>query len=256
MQYKSLLKAAAGAALLVASSSQALTTYSEDFNAMNAADGAALGAGGGNWKIFANVFDGSGGYKFGYGVFDAPNGGAGFSAVASGEGAGGPSDQYINTYSDYNCCGLGGPSPEGHGNGTDRVEANIFQEQTVGAGDAGVWRFEFDAKLPGGGPLGANTTAAAFIKVLDPDLGFATTIFLQNDSTTLTDSAWETRFIDITIDGSMAGDILQFGFINTSENFEATGVYYDNVSFTAIPVPGAVWLFGSAIAGLFAARRR
>lgn len=35
----------------------------------------------------------------------------------------------------------------------------------------------------------------------------------------------------------------------------ASGTLYDNISITAVPVPGAVWLFGTALAGLIGLRR-
>ena len=79
----------------------------------------ALGLIGDGWRIFGTVFDGdpgnppNGNPKFGYGPFSAPNGGPAFSVVALGEGQGGEADQYINAYSDYNCCGPG-VTDEGH----------------------------------------------------------------------------------------------------------------------------------------------
>jgi hypothetical protein len=36
----------------------------------------------------------------------------------------------------------------------------------------------------------------------------------------------------------------------------ASGTFYDNISVSAVPVPSAVWLFGSALAGLVGLRRR
>jgi hypothetical protein len=36
----------------------------------------------------------------------------------------------------------------------------------------------------------------------------------------------------------------------------ASGTFYDNISVSAVPVPGAVWLFGSALAGIIGLRRR
>lgn len=36
----------------------------------------------------------------------------------------------------------------------------------------------------------------------------------------------------------------------------ASGTFYDNISVTAVPVPGAAWLFGSSLAGIAGLRRR
>ena len=35
-----------------------------------------------------------------------------------------------------------------------------------------------------------------------------------------------------------------------------SGTFYDNINVAAVPVPGAVWLFGSALAGFIGLRRR
>ena len=99
---KSLSTAAAttGALVLFATSASAqLSTYSQDFEGLGIADPAALA--GDNWDIFANVFDAGFGYLYGYGVFDAPNGGAGFSAIGTGDGGPAQGAQYFNAYSDY-----------------------------------------------------------------------------------------------------------------------------------------------------------
>ncbi len=238
---------ALAAGLIVSPASWALNAFSENFEGLNQADGAALANAG--WLAFGNVFDSGGSPLFGYGPFGAPNGGPGFSAVASGQGGAAQGAQQLVVYSDYNCCQ---PS-NGHFNGTDLVEANVFQEQTVNAGDVGsTWEFQFDAKR---GDIAGSTTALAFIKTLDPNAGFATTNFLTLDTTSLS-TDWNTFSIAIAIDAALTGQILQFGFLSVASNFEASGNFYDNVSFSQVPVPAALWLFMSGIAGLAAMRRR
>jgi hypothetical protein len=112
-----------------------LSNYSQDFEGLVQADGAALANDG--WLIFANVFNPGGGYLYGYGPFTAPNGGPGFSAVASGQGGASQGAQQLVVYSDYN--------NGDHANG-NIIEANVFQEQVIGAIDAGTqWVFQFDA---------------------------------------------------------------------------------------------------------------
>ena len=81
----------------------------------------------------------------------------------------------------------------------------------VGAADVGsTWIFEFDAKR---GDLGGGSSAAAFIKTLNPAAGYALTNFLQVDMTGVP-YAWDSYALSIFIDPSLEGQILQFGFVN------------------------------------------
>jgi len=114
--------------------------------------------------VFGNVFSPDhSSYYYGYGPFPAPNPGGGFSAIVTGEGGGGQGAQQLNIYSDYN--------NGDHANG-NLIEANVYHEQTIGAGDVGkTVVFMFDAKR---GNLAPPTTAAAFIKALNPMAGYAT----------------------------------------------------------------------------------
>jgi hypothetical protein len=151
-------------------------------------------------------------------------------------------------------CALGGnpTDDEGHGNGTDIVESLVFQEQTIGTGDIGsLWTFAFDAKE---GNIAGSSTAAAFIKVLDSTT-FETLAFLTFDTTNI-GTSWSGGSIDINIDAAWDGDLLQFGFLSTASNFEGSGVFYDNVSLTLVPIPAAAWLFASGLGLLGWVRRR
>ena len=65
-----------------------------------------------------------------------------------------------------------------------------------------------------------------FVKVLASDYS-ATLLNLTEPSTAGTNA------IFLTITESMVGGRLQFGFNNYSNNYEPSGMYYDNVSFTA-----------------------
>ncbi len=268
---------AAGFALLAGSSAFAAvpSTYSQDFEAMTP-NGMNMDLENDGWRVGANVYDAAGGnFKFFYGLFVAPNGGPGFSSVATGDAtSGGVGVNYLNIYSDYNCCGLGGGTPEGHGNGTDEVNALVLQEFTIDAADIGkTVTFTFEAKRPDfvddgfGGDLSSavgnnctnNCTANAFIKTLDPLNGFNTTNLLTEDMTTISQSAWGSYQLQLALtDPLLSGQLLQFGFESFSGNFSNTGVYYDNISVIAdggpvsvfVPVP-ALALFG--LAGLLAA---
>jgi hypothetical protein len=219
---------------------------------------------GDGWLISGLVFDGAGGFKFFYGNFDAPNGDASFSGVKTGEQGASQGTRYLNVFSDYGCCDLALDPADRQGHGDisqpyDRVESNVFQEMIVdGTTDAGLWSFSFDAKQPSalGCSLSPASTCGAFLRTLDPNAGFSESSRVDFDSTALSNSEWSSHVLDIAIDGSLAGHFLQFGFTSTSEQFDDTGVYYDNINFQVIPVPAAVWLFGSALGLLGFVRRR
>lgn len=230
---------AAGLLAPLATSSAALSNYSQNFEGLAALDPAALGNDG--WLVFGNVFSSGGGYLYGYGVFPAPNAGNAFSNIATGEGGPGQGAQQLVIFSDYN--------NGDHANG-NLIEANVFQERTIGASDVGSnVVFSFDAKL---GNLVAPTTALAFIKTLDPAQGYATTNFLTL-STTNIPNTWDTYSINFTITPNLVGQLLQFGFNSTATNYAGSGVFYDNINF-AVPTPGSLALLG--LGGLVATRRR
>jgi hypothetical protein len=234
---------AGAAALLVSAPSWALSTYSQNFEGLTQSDPAALSNDG--WLVFANVFSPDmSTYYYGYGPFGAPNPGGGFSAIASGQGGPGQGNQQLSVYSDYN------NTDHALGN---RIDANVFQQQAIVAGDVGqTFTFTFDAKL---GNLAGATTALAFIKTLNPSAGYATTNFVTANMTSIP-SAWGTYSLSLSIDPGLVGQLLQFGFENNASNYQSSGVFYDNINFAAVPVPGAAWLFGSAIAVLGGLRRR
>ncbi|ANM31248.1 hypothetical protein ABI59_19235 [Acidobacteria bacterium Mor1] len=211
-----------------------LSSYSQDFEGLDQTNPDALNQDG--WLIFANVFNADGSYAYGYGVFPAPNGGNGFSAIIPGPGdpnVGGPDqgEQQLSIYSDYNNAD--------HGIGRV-IEANVFQEQVVGAADVGTrWTFSFDATR---GNIEGATTARAWFKTLDPNAGFALTNFIWVDMTDVP-TTWDRYSVSIDIDAGLVGQILQFGFLNNATNYEGSAVYYDNIEFArAVSVdikPGA-----------------
>jgi hypothetical protein len=229
-----------------------LASYNQNFESLNMSSSSALADNG--WLVFGNVFTPAGGYLYGYGVFPAPNPGGGFSSIATGEGGANQGSQYINIYSDYN-------NANEHTNG-NLVEANVFQEQTIGAADVGLtYNFRFDHKASStAGPAGANTSTLAFIKVLDPNAGFATVYFGTFNTTTASTTNWsEGNQLSVTISNAWVGGAqphrLQFGFQATSTNFNPTGVFYDNLSFSAIPEPGSCGLLLAGLTAVLARRR-
>mgnify|MGYP001828970376 FL=1 len=232
-------------------SNAALSAYSQDFEGMDQLDPNVLGNDG--WLVFGNVSF-SGALLYQYGPFPAPNGcligAAAFSCVTIGEGGAAQGTQQLVVFSDY--------QNTDHGIG-NTIESNVFQEQTIGAGDVGkTMQFSFDAKL---GDIGGNSTASAFIKTLDPNNGYALTNFIEFDTTSIP-ITWGTFSLNIAIDAGLNGQLLQFGFLNEASFYESSGVVYDNVCFDeaggcgVVPVPAAVWLFGSALGLLGWIRRK
>lgn len=211
-------------------SQAALTPYSQDFEGLVQAAPNALSADG--WLIFANVFSPDmSSYYYGYGVFPAPNNTGGFCGVDFTPEPGYAAQDMV-VYSDYN---------NGDHAAGNRIEANVFQERLVGAGDVGsLWTFRFDAKM---GNLEAPTTALAFIKTLNPAAGYAMTNYITQNTTT-TPATWTNYTLNILIDPSLVGQILQFGFSNNCSNYKGSGVFYDNISFfnnVATPTKSTSW---------------
>ena len=93
---KNLANAFLAAAVLICmipAAAFALAPYSQDFEGMDQSSSSALADDG--WLIFGNVFSPGGDYLYGYGVFTAPNDGAGFCQVVLGEGGAEQGDQQL-----------------------------------------------------------------------------------------------------------------------------------------------------------------
>ncbi len=203
-------------ACLIPTMASALMPYSQDFEGLDPLDPAALTNDG--WLVFGNVFGYDMAYWYGYGVFGAPNDGAAFSALVTGEGGPDQGANQLSIFSDYN-----------NGDHTQAwIESNVFQEQTVGAENVGeVWIFDFQAKR---GNIEGDTTAAAFIKTLDPSSGWATTNYITVDMTSIPDT-WADYSIFLAIDPSLEGQVFQFGFTNLCTQYQGSGIFYDNINF-------------------------
>jgi hypothetical protein len=207
------------AALLVAAPAvahAALSAYSQNFEGLLATSPSALSGNG--WVVYGNVYTPAHVYMYGYGTFPAPNTGLAWSAVAVGQGGAEQGAQQLSVYSDY--------QNTDHAAG-NLVESNVFREQTIAAGDLNtVWTFQFDAKL---GNLLAPSTALAFIKTINPAAGYATTNFITVDMTAIP-STWGTYALSIALTApALVGQIMQIGFSNTTTNYVASGVFYDNI---------------------------
>lgn len=281
----------AGMALVSSSAMATVTAFTDTFEGLPVSDGGTALSDLG-WRIGANVYDGTvspytDGFKFFFGLFLAPNGGPGFSSVATGDGHPGAIDasgNYMNIYSDYNCCDLDPPGNEqGHGNGTDVVNALVLKEFNITSDDIGKQVvFSFDVKRPEfqDDGFGGDTSAAvgngcggptdlceasAFVKTLDPGAGFATTNEIVEDTTAVSQGAWTTVSITLDLtDPLLDGQLLQVGFQSVAQDFNNTGVYYDNVDLTvntlaapvAVPVPAAALALLAGVLGATVAVRR
>ena len=211
-----------------------LAPYSQDFEGLMVPnpedpDSTAGELANDGWLVFANVFNyPDGWYWYNYGPFPAPNGTGGFSEVRGIPGTASQGSRAMVVYNDYN--------NGGHGAGNQLIEANVFQEQIVSADDVGAtWLFEFDARRALNGGIDLGSTALAFFKTLDPNAGYALTNFITVDMTNVPD-AWGSYRLAIFIDPSLAGQILQFGFLNNARNYEPSAVLYDNVVFRRQPI--------------------
>jgi len=212
---------------MVPFAAMAQTPYSQDFEALPPVDGSLAADG---WLVYGNIFDPGWNWLYGHGPWPAPNNIGNWCDIVTGQGGPPQGDQQLVMYSDY-------ANPD-HAAGL-LIESNLFQEQTLPLGISGVWTFTFDAKL---GDLVAPSTAAGFIKTLDPNAGWATTNFLTFDTTTIP-ATWGTYDISIDVTG-LDAQILQIGFMTVATNYNPCGVFYDNINFRpegSSPVESSTW---------------
>jgi hypothetical protein len=63
-------------------------------------------------------------------------------------------------------------------------------------------------------------------------------------------TTWGGYYLGISIDASLEGQALQFGFLNTATNYEGSGVFYDNVSFhfhSVVGIPDGLATISTAL---------
>jgi hypothetical protein len=203
--------------LIPAAGRAALVQYTQDFELLLQTDPDALANDG--WLVFGNVSAPDGTYLYGYGPFPAPNHEFGFCQIDLLQGGTEQGAQQLVVFSDYNNVD--------HAVG-NLIESNVFHEYTIETADVGgVWTFEFQCKL---GNLAGSSTAAAFIKTLDPANGYALTNFITVDMTSIPDT-WSGASLSIPVTADLDGQILQFGFMNVATNYEPSGIFYDNIVF-------------------------
>lgn len=232
------------ATTLVSSPAFAAINFSDDFESYPVYEGVSSDLGGG-WLLFANVFTdypGCTSYLYDYGgVYPAPNGPYISNIVEGSTG------KALNKFSDYN---------NGDHDNDLCIETNVFQERTLSSTDLGAYAFTFDTQVPGA--LGVGVATFGFVKLLDPNNGYS--LDLYSTVSTVTEGA---KFINVTLDETAEGKILQWGFTDTASDYQDSGRWYDNVEFSlgavapppsgpdtrGVPIP--LWAF-LGMAGLIA----
>jgi len=238
-------------AVVMSSPAFAAIDFSDDFESYNAPDNNPIG---GDWLWFlSGWFDWPGcdsEYWFGFGPNPAPNSNDPFVASNIVTGATG---QALNVFSDYS-------NPDVQA--ADKcAEVSVFQEKVITDADTGQYDFRFDVQA--NATLGDGVRARGFIKLLDPNAGFATVYTQTVDTTTGGE-----KLMTVNFGAAEVGKILQFGFANVSNEYKETSRVYDNVSFApavvrppvqplteGIPIPSWALLLMVAMLGYLGASR-
>lgn len=226
------------------------TVWSENFDAKSTAD-STIGSGfvhgnrnwvsGGEW--FANVA--------------APNSNEKYSKLEEDNG-----NIYLSKFSDYSYDGpFGGQAWGGSTDASTYVYRDVNEVTLDSASVGSTVTFSFDARRTN---LDLdNASANAYIKVLET-ANWSEVAVVEADAATF-GTDWSSQSISLDITSNMVNGLLQIGFTDrassdgTQAGTASTGVNYDNLQVdqvAAVPVPAAAWLFGSALAGLVATRRR
>jgi hypothetical protein len=200
------------ATVLMSSSALASVRFIDDFESYNLPDGGVIGGG---WTWFLNGWTDwptCQNYWFGFGPNPAPNSNGPYFVSNIGEGDTG---QALNVFSDYG-------NPDLHEGGC--AEVNVFQERLLSASDTGSYTFRFEAQETD--DLGVGVQAYGFIKIINPNPPYDTLVFKTVDTTT-----GGTKLLSINLGANDVGKLLQFGFTSLAGNYQASGRFYDNVSF-------------------------
>lgn len=230
-----------------------ITNYSQDFEGLTA-NAAPETAGASDldndgWKVAGSVYNGivneeqdyPGAWEYFYGWFVAPNINTAFVSVATGDDTKDDSGiNYLNVFSNY--------EDTAHADGTQVVESFTARIYTISEDDIGkIFTFSFDAKRPeaqddgfGGdtSPAVSNgcttpCTAGAFIKTIDAHDAYATTNYIAEDMSNISQSEWTSYTLTLDLsDPLLVEQALQVGFENRTNNYNNTGVYYDNISIS------------------------
>jgi hypothetical protein len=178
-------------------------SYQSDFESFTSLDG---------WSAYINVFDEDcSSYRYGY----AYEIGAG-DPVQVAVRADGSDGKALNVFSDYN-------NAEG---ATACIEANVFREVTLTSRMIGDYRWSYNVEEPEA--VGSKTFAQ--FRLIDPSNNYA----LAAESIVPTAGSEDVQSVEISLDDSQIGMLMQYGFSTKSVNQENSGMLYDNVVLEAI----------------------
>jgi hypothetical protein len=136
---------------------------------------------------------------------------------------------------------------------TFNVNPNTTYELSFDLAPGGIFYETFWLEYPTVGPAGwdVSVTGATTSNVTQI---FNTNINNFNSSITTNPISWETASLLFTSDNT--GGLVTLEFVSFADDAQ---VFLDNVSVTeasVVPIPAAVWLFGSGLLGLIAFSRR
>ena len=164
------------------------------------------------WLGYINVFGADcASYQFGY-AYDAL--GSAVAVIADGADS-----RVLNVYNDYDGTAWG----EGDVN---CLQANVYRQVTIEAENAGDYEFSYTVDPP---ELAGDNTIG-FVRIFSPSFA------LENEFTAVSTPGEQT--ISFTLEESMAGKVLQYGFGTTSLRSEDSGMQYDNLVFGAAGASG------------------
>ena len=161
-------------------------------------------------------------------------------------------NKYINFFANYGNGAVHGGAP-----GPEKI--SLYVNQGFSGAEAALgttWYFNFDYAANPAAPVTGATQVGAFIRVFD---GFFNLLAEQTFNTLAATPAFQGGALQQTMNaGWINGGFIQFGFNNAVDNYDGSGRFYDNVRWdtTVIPVPAAVWLFGSSLGIIGLLRRR
>jgi hypothetical protein len=204
----------------------------------------------GSWTGYMNVFNNDGGAQGGY-VFGQPWGVADLKSTLDTGALTLTLQPNYNTYADNPGDAFwrdnGGAGPGGN----KWMEANTYIESSDGSLTGGTLTFSYNIT---NFTLSGDFLPEAFIKVLDPNAGYATVL---NQRVTITGTGSTNVFADLS--AFEAGDIVQYGFtVNGINANPVNELANGSVVVEAVPEPStyALLALGGAGLGAHLVRRR